>query len=144
MHLNIKVSIVESGFFHTSIANARKEGRRAIEDYRQVRGRAVSQLMEDIEKGGDPAVVAETIVGIIDSSAPKLRYPVGREKCYLLLRRILPASEMESGVRKHWHIEARFVNCSMPTSRKLKLIMKSAVNRVGGRTEHRTRRGTWS
>jgi short-subunit dehydrogenase len=105
MHLGIKVSIVEPGFFHTNIGNARKEAVKSIKDYGEVRQRVVSRHMQDLERGGDPRVVAELIVKIVESPSPGLRYPVGAEKRALTLGRIVPNSTIESAVRRHWGIE---------------------------------------
>jgi NAD(P)-dependent dehydrogenase (short-subunit alcohol dehydrogenase family) len=102
---NIKVSAVEPGFFRTNIAGSRKVAARPLEDYNPVRERILSQFLRDIETGGDPKVVAETVLKIIESPSPRLRYAVGREKRYLLLKRVMPASVFESAVRRHWGIE---------------------------------------
>ena len=105
MQFGIKVSLVEPGFFHTNLSNARKVAANPIGDYSSVRERAISRLLKDIDGGGDATAVAETIIEAIESPSPKLRYPVGREKRYLLAKRILPSSILESQVRKHWGIE---------------------------------------
>ncbi len=102
---NIKVSIVEPGFFRTNIGNARKIAAGSIEDYGETRKRAVSRLEQHIEEGGNPRIVAETILGIIESPSPRLRYAVGREKRYLFLKKITPASRFESSVRRHWRLD---------------------------------------
>jgi short-subunit dehydrogenase len=102
---NIKVSIVEPGFFKTNLANASRRGDRPIEDYREMRKRALSRLVEHIEGGDDPKLVAETIVGIIQSNSPRLRYPIGKEKRYVRLRAIVPGSMFESSIRKHWRLD---------------------------------------
>jgi short-subunit dehydrogenase len=106
MHLGIKVSIVEPGFFHTNIANARREAAKTIQEYKPVKYRALSRLLEDVERGGNPKIVAETIVKIVESPSPRLRYPVGSEKRFLLLKRVLPSSTLEWGIRRHWGIGA--------------------------------------
>jgi NAD(P)-dependent dehydrogenase (short-subunit alcohol dehydrogenase family) len=106
MSFNIRVSSVEPGFFRTNLGNARKHAARSIEDYMQMRNRGLSHLMKDFEGGADPRPVAETIVRIVESPSPGARYAVGKEKRYLLLKRILPASIMENLARKHWHLDA--------------------------------------
>lgn len=105
LHLNIKVSVVEPGFFHTDIANARKEAAKRIAEYEPVRQKVVSRHLMDLQQGGDPKVVAETVVKIVESPSPGLRYPIGREKRNLLYKRILPSSLLEGAVRRHWGIE---------------------------------------
>lgn len=102
---NIKVSILEPGFFRTNLGTARKEAARSISDYEGMRARASAQLLEDFETGEDPRIVAETLSKIIEDPSPRLRYSVGRGKRYLLMRKIVPASTFESSVRKHYRLD---------------------------------------
>jgi len=104
-HLGIKVSVVEPGFFKTNLINTRVAATKPISDYDETRKRAHSALGDSFGKGGDPKEVADTIVKIIESPSPQLHYAVGKEKSYLLLKRILPASVMESQTRKHWRLD---------------------------------------
>jgi short-subunit dehydrogenase len=102
---NIKVSILEPGFFRTNLGNARKEAARRISDYGEMRARASERLLEDFETGEDPKMVAEVIFKIIEDPSPRLRYSVGRAKRYLLLKKIIPASMFESSMRKHYRLD---------------------------------------
>lgn len=103
----IKVSVVEPGFFLTNISKARKLAANRIADYDPLRERVLLQVQKEVNEGGDPTIVAKTIVEIVESPSPRLRYPVGREKRYLLLRKVLPQGMIESGVRRHWKIDAQ-------------------------------------
>ena len=103
--LGIKVSVVEPGFFKTNIINTRARAAVSISDYDEMRNRAHSALDKSFNNGGDPKEVAETILKIIESPSPRLHYLVGRERSYVLLKRILPASMIESQVRKHWRLD---------------------------------------
>lgn len=103
--LGIKVSVVEPGFFRTNLLNARITAANHIADYDETRKRAQAALGDSFVKGADPKEVAETILKIIDTPSPSLRYAVGKEKSYLLLKRILPLSVMESLTRKHWRLD---------------------------------------
>jgi NAD(P)-dependent dehydrogenase (short-subunit alcohol dehydrogenase family) len=101
--LGIKVSVIEPGFFNTN--HTRIAAASSISDYDETRKRAQSANKESFDKGGDPMEVAEVILKIIQSPSPRLRYTVGKEKRYLLLRKILPESVMESQTRKHWRLD---------------------------------------
>lgn len=101
----IKVSVVEPGFFRTNLANTRTRAANPINDYDEVRKRALSVLEESFDKGGNPKEVAQTILKIIQSPSPALHYPVGKGKRYVFLKRIMPASTMESRARKHWRLD---------------------------------------
>jgi NAD(P)-dependent dehydrogenase (short-subunit alcohol dehydrogenase family) len=100
--LGVKVSVVEPGFFNTY--HARVRAANSISDYDDVRQRAQSVDEKSFDRGGDPQEVAETIVKIIETPIPRLHYTVGKEKRYVLLKRILPDSIVESQTSKHWRL----------------------------------------
>ena len=102
---NIRVSVVEPGFFKTNLGNARKTTANPLDAYADARERAVGRLQEHIDDGADPRIVAQTIVGIVENPSPRLRYPVGKERRYLLLEKITPAGSFEAGLRRHWKLD---------------------------------------
>jgi len=102
---NIKVSLVEPGFFKTNIANASIESAESIDDYSGMRQRARSISREHIQKGLDPEIVADTIRRIIESRSPRLRYKVGKEKWSPLIKGIVPESIFEFGTRRYWKLD---------------------------------------
>ncbi|HWM52848.1 MAG TPA: SDR family NAD(P)-dependent oxidoreductase [Thermoplasmata archaeon] len=102
---NIHVSIVEPGFFKTNIGNARKVAAKPLDAYSRARERVDRRLEEHMEKGADPRKVAKRILGIVEDPNPRLRYPVGKERRYLLLAKITPAAQFEAGLRRHWQLD---------------------------------------
>lgn len=103
--LNVKVSLVEPGFFKTNIGNASISSADSIDDYSEIRKRSLSISMERLQNGLDPRLVAETILHIVESKSPRLRYKVGKEKWYPLLKGVVPESIFESGTRKYWKLD---------------------------------------
>ena len=101
--LGVNVSVIEPGFFNTHHTRISAAG--SIGDYDQIRTRAQSTDEESFDRGGDPQEVAEAILKIIESPSPRLHYMVGKEKRYVLLKRILPDSIIESQARKHWRLD---------------------------------------
>lgn len=86
---NIHVSLVEPGFVKTNIAGASPA--HPIADYTLARQAAMQRVSAGIESGMEPEVVAQTILQIITSAQPQLRYPVGRAASVLItLKRLLP------------------------------------------------------
>jgi short-subunit dehydrogenase len=75
--LNIRVSIVEPYYFKTNIGNTVTECAESLDCYREARQRVGQLYNEHIEKGSDPRIVAEAILGIVNSESPRLRYTVG-------------------------------------------------------------------
>lgn len=102
---NIHVSVVEPGFFRTNLGNARKMAAEPIGEYARSQARAVGRLQQHIAEGADPKFVAETILRIVESPSPRLRYPVGKERRYLLLKKVMPASRFEAAMLRHWKLD---------------------------------------
>ena len=103
--LGIAVSVVEPGFYKTPIGHAGLHSARSIGDYADMQGRVLKVLADSIAGGGNPVEVAETVLKIIKSSSPKLHYAVGKEKRYITLRKVVPASLFESQLRKQWRLD---------------------------------------
>ncbi len=104
-NFGIRVSVLEPGFFRTNLGYTMKDAKNRIGDYDRMRKLARSALDDDFEKGRDPKIVAETILRIIESKAPRLEYVVGREKRYLTIRSLVPRSTFEGVARKHWKLD---------------------------------------
>ena len=102
-NLGIKVSVIEPGFFNTHHSRIRAAS--SISDYDEIRQRAQLVDEESFDKGGDPQEVAETILKVIETTFPRLHYAVGKEKRYLLFKRILPDFIVEPQTRKHWRLD---------------------------------------
>jgi NAD(P)-dependent dehydrogenase (short-subunit alcohol dehydrogenase family) len=101
---NIKVSIIEPRFFKTNLGNVRKVAARKIDDYSGMRERADARLGQDIEQGDDPQKVAELILHIIREPSPRLRYPICRERRYLLVKENCSGLEIRSCREKRLQI----------------------------------------
>lgn len=79
-HLNIRVSCLEPGFYHTNLhqtAQHRQQPLHPIADYDETRQRAARAMDLYLAEGGHPDEVAQTILSLIRSSSPPLQTPVG-------------------------------------------------------------------
>lgn len=104
---NIKVSVVEAGFFKTNIGNAFRKSVIKTGAYGTRAWRAVEIGREKIAKGGDPTLVADAVLHIARSRNPRLRYMVGSDaKLYYSLNRLLPEPLFRIGMRKYWKLDA--------------------------------------
>jgi NAD(P)-dependent dehydrogenase (short-subunit alcohol dehydrogenase family) len=102
---NIHVSLVEPGFLKTPMMNHREQAANRVAEYDPWRQRALDAIRGHEEKGPGPEAVAETLLQIVSSEAPRLRYLVGGQaKTVARLRRFLPAGMYESGVRRTFSI----------------------------------------
>ena len=97
---NILVSLTEAGFLKTPMMNNRKVGAQRIGEYDLWRERSLKAIRASEERGPGPDLVAETLLKIVSSRAPRLRYLIGRQAQWVArLRRFLPARMYEQGVR---------------------------------------------
>jgi NAD(P)-dependent dehydrogenase (short-subunit alcohol dehydrogenase family) len=102
---NIHVSLTEAGFLKTSMMNHRQLAGNRLAEYEPWRERALSAIRAHEEKGPGPEVVAQTLLEIVSSETPRLRYLIGRQaKTVARLRRLLPAGMYEYGVRRTFAI----------------------------------------
>lgn len=99
---NIRVSVVEPGFFKTRILDNSNLADRRLACYNETKGRVISKMHYATENGQDPHLVAEAIVGIVESTRPNFRYVVGYQGRYLKFKRVIPDEVMVYFLRKYW------------------------------------------
>jgi short-subunit dehydrogenase len=103
---NIHVSLTEAGFLKTPMMNNRQVGANRISEYDPWRQRALEAIRASEEKGPGPELVAETLLEIISSNTPRLRYLIGPQaKSVARLRRFLPAAMYEQGLRRTFSLD---------------------------------------
>jgi NAD(P)-dependent dehydrogenase (short-subunit alcohol dehydrogenase family) len=97
---HIHVSQIEPGFLNTPMMKSRQVAASLIDEYDPWRRRSLKAVREQEEKGPGPELVAETVLKIIASSAPRLRYVIGQQaKSAVLLRQLLPEPVFQQAVR---------------------------------------------
>jgi hypothetical protein len=86
--------------------NNRQVGANRIVEYDPWRQRAFDAVRAFEEKGPGPELAAETLLRIISSNTPRLRYLIGQQaKSVARLRRFLPAGMYEQGVRRSFSLD---------------------------------------
>jgi len=104
--LGIHVSQIEPGFLKTGITERRQVAAEAIKDYAPWRQRAFDAIRDHEEKGPGPELVAQTVLRILSSKTPRLRYLTGQQgKLVAGLRWFLPAGAFEQGVRSTFALD---------------------------------------
>jgi NAD(P)-dependent dehydrogenase (short-subunit alcohol dehydrogenase family) len=99
----IAVSLVEPGFVRTGLAARASEAGVKLPEYAAARPAAAARLIDDVQRGVPPEVVARCVRRILRSRTPRLKYRVGREAHVVrLLRTILPDSLFAVGLRKRF------------------------------------------
>jgi len=103
---NIHVSLTEAGFLNTPMMHNRQAAANRITDYDAWRERALNAIRASEASGPGADLVAETLLEIVSSKAPRLRYLIGQQaKSVTRLRRFLPAGMYEQGVRRTFSLD---------------------------------------
>jgi NAD(P)-dependent dehydrogenase (short-subunit alcohol dehydrogenase family) len=103
---NVHVSLTEAGFLKTPMMHHRQAGSRRIAEYDPWRQRALEAIQAAEWDAPGPDFVADTLLEIISSPRPRLRYLIGRQaKTVARLRRFLPAGMFEQGVRRTFALD---------------------------------------
>jgi NAD(P)-dependent dehydrogenase (short-subunit alcohol dehydrogenase family) len=104
----IHVSLIEPGFLHTPMTSHRQVTVERIVEYDPWRQRALDAVRAYEEKGPGPELVAETVLKIAASKAPRLRYLTGRQARVVTgLRRFLPEGAFEQGSRSTFRLDRK-------------------------------------
>jgi short-subunit dehydrogenase len=75
---NIKISIIEPGFFKTEIHHAFELAEPCIRDYDLIRTNAIQVLHNSVERAPSPDPVVRKVLKIIHSENPGVSYRIGR------------------------------------------------------------------
>ena len=105
---HIHVSLTEAGFLKTPMMNKRQVSAAQLNEYDPWRQRAFKAIRDHEEKAPGPELVAETVLKIISSKNPRLRYLIGPQaKFTSLLQWILPEGMYEQGKRNTFKLDER-------------------------------------
>jgi NAD(P)-dependent dehydrogenase (short-subunit alcohol dehydrogenase family) len=103
---NIHVSMTEAGFLNTPMMNNRHLGANLTAAYDPWRQRALQAIRAYEDRGPGPQLVANTLLQIVSSKNPRLRYLIGQQATSVArLRRFLPAGMYEQGVRRTFSLD---------------------------------------
>src|SRR5215470_4049507 len=85
-----------AGFLKTPMMNKRQVSAEKLQDYAAWRERAFKAIRDHEQKVPGPDLVAQTILGIIASKTPRLRYVIGQQaNIATRLQRFLPEGAYE-------------------------------------------------
>jgi short-subunit dehydrogenase len=97
----IHVSLIEPGFIATPIGESTQVAAAPLAAYDGVRQRATNALGHHVKHGISPDAVAKTVLRIITSRSPSLRYRVGTDAAWFpRLKSVLPWPLFAVGVRR--------------------------------------------
>ncbi len=97
----VRVIVVEPAVTRTNLGRHNGDAHERLAAYDIDRQRVIARANDTIERGVDPAIVAQVVLRAATDATPRLHYPVGRVAKFLrLLRSIAPAAMVDQGVRK--------------------------------------------
>jgi NAD(P)-dependent dehydrogenase (short-subunit alcohol dehydrogenase family) len=102
----IFVSQIEAGFLNTPMQHHRQQAAERRAEYDSGRENAFGVFVRDEERGPGAEVVAETVLRILRSRRPRLRYSVGQQaRATIRLRQFLPERLYERGIRSAFRLD---------------------------------------
>src|SRR5207247_1287348 len=97
-NFGVRVIVVEPTFTRTNLGHQNGNASARLREYDIERERVIARINENIERGVDPAIVAQVVLRAATAATPRLHYPVGREAKFLrLLPSIAPAALVDQG-----------------------------------------------
>jgi NAD(P)-dependent dehydrogenase (short-subunit alcohol dehydrogenase family) len=103
---NIHVSLTEAGFLKTPMMNKRQVSAAQLKEYDLWRNRAFTAIRDQEQKAPSAQLVSQTMLRIITSKKPRLRYLIGGQaKFATRLQRFLPEAAYEWGKRSTFRLE---------------------------------------
>jgi len=103
---SIHVSLTESGFLKTPMMNKRQVSAAQLEEYDLWRQRAFTAIRDQEQKAPGAELVSQTLLRIITSKKPRLRYFIGGQaKFATRLQRFLPEAAYERGKRSTFRLD---------------------------------------
>ncbi|NTU78616.1 MAG: SDR family NAD(P)-dependent oxidoreductase [Chloroflexales bacterium] len=105
---NIRVALIEPGFFPSDFVQATQGPDRTIAEYAAPGRRASAVIDHAVATGADPHDIARLILGVLRSRAPRLRHLVGADaRLFALARRLEPEPLFEQQARWTFRLDDR-------------------------------------
>ena len=125
----VRVTVVEPGYTSTSFEANATDVDSPIGSYAPVREHVKKVLVQSVQAGDDPAVVAQVVWKAATSRTPKLRYPAGpMARRLALLKKYAPTALLDKGIRRANKLSANS-KTTRPASAKPDLVN---ANKKGG------------
>ena len=103
---SIHVSLTEAGFLKTPMMNKRQVSAAQLKEYDVWRQRAFTAIRDQEQKAPGAELVSQTLLHIITSKKPRLRYLIGGQaKFATRLQRFLPEAAYERGKRSTFRLD---------------------------------------
>jgi short-subunit dehydrogenase len=102
---NIKISLIEPGFFKTNFHNTFEYAKPTITDYDRLRKKALPVFTESIEKADTPQSVARIVLKILNSKNPGFSHRIGKNTFLAPLLQFMFYRGYELGIRIKFRLQ---------------------------------------
>jgi NAD(P)-dependent dehydrogenase (short-subunit alcohol dehydrogenase family) len=106
--MGIRVTMIQPGDHKTAFTESRQIARASGEDgvYAGQFHAALARIIQDEQAGPGPERIARLVHRIVNLRDPRLRYTIGppAQRAAVWLKRLLPYSLMERGMRRHYRL----------------------------------------
>lgn len=98
---NIRVKLIEPGTIKTEFCGRSMDisNESSISEYQDYSKKVIANLINSGNSGSEPIVAAETIYKAATSKSKKMRYPTGKMKSMITMRKLLPLGIYQSLVK---------------------------------------------
>jgi NAD(P)-dependent dehydrogenase (short-subunit alcohol dehydrogenase family) len=102
-NFGVHVIAVEPGFTRTNLGRHGPTAQQMMSEYADDRERVLARVQGNIERGADPALIADVVARAATARAPALHYQAGPGARLLrILRSVAPSSVLDKGIRKEF------------------------------------------
>lgn len=96
----ISVSLIEPAFVATNAGRVLHQADSRIAAYKEMREKASTKFLHDLQTGIQPEKVAHVVERIIEARSPRLRYPLGTQARWIPITRQLLPHQMFSAIAR--------------------------------------------
>lgn len=101
----VRAMLIEPAYTKSRLSGNTKSAQITIDAYASERKRLTAAALQNIERGDDPRMVAETVLKALTTRSPRLRYPVGKGVALSRMRRFVPAGMFDKSCRKQFQLD---------------------------------------
>jgi len=101
---NIKLTLIEPGFFRTNLQHSSVSAAEKVVDYDSIRPKVLKALSDSIEHAPSPEIVANLVSKVLRSKNPKFKYRVGNDSKFLPILNFFFPRLFEFGAKRKFHL----------------------------------------
>ncbi len=101
---NIKVTLIEPGFFRTNLQNSSHLAKERVPDYDGIRPKVLAAIRESVDNAPPAEIVAAVISRVVNTNKPRFKYRVGNQAKFLPILDFFLPKIFDSGLKKKFKL----------------------------------------